>query len=416
MKRQESPVPQASWVSHLNAIGQHGTAESLVTIASDDLLDNAARNTGLSDYGDDNFKAGLNKLVSSLNDEAQLTLTGRIIAKTELIRILTSRLSLIDFVKRNPDVRKEKIETPIFIVGMGRTGSSILHEYLMSDPLNRAPLAWEMKMPAPLIINDSPLNSDSMIAWNDSETRLMYEIDESLASKHEAHSKLPEECSQMLALQFQSGHFFSRNHVPSYAGWNAQTDVSDALDMHKLVLQTLQYRSNSAPKRWVLKYGGHMAHLPQLFSCYPDARVIHTHRDPCVVVKSFVSLIASLRLMRSDFFDPNSSAEMLNQGMMRGLEKVIEERTSGVIPNQQITDIHFKELMHDNINCIRKAFNALQISFNDDSAKHIAAYASSKPRNKFGKHIYAYQDSVNLEHERRRYQRYLSHYNITKEY
>lgn len=39
--------------------------------------------------------------------------------------------------------------SPIIIIGMGRSGTTILHELLALDPLNRTPATWEVDMPFP---------------------------------------------------------------------------------------------------------------------------------------------------------------------------------------------------------------------------------------------------------------------------
>lgn len=409
-------VPQSDWAQRLNTLGRHIGPESIVALSVDALLQAAADKTGLSDFGDDEFREGLHALVESLNNEASLTLTGRLIARTEVSRILQSRLAIIDTEKRHPEIADEEIIEPLFIVGMGRTGSSILYEYFMQDPVHRAPLAWEKKLPAPPLLPDDESEAQHRIDWIEAETALMYEIDSSLMSKHEAHARLPEECSQLMAHEFQSGHFFSRNNVPGYALWNAMADARPAYAMHKRILKILQWRDKRQNKpRWILKYGGHMGKMPELFETYPDAKVIHTHRDPSVVVQSMTSLIASLRLMRSDNFDAPTSAEMLNAGMARGLEKMIAERKEGVIPEAQIADIHFDTLMSDTIGEIANAYRKLNMPFTDDAEAAIERYMQARPRTKHGKHSYAYADAIDINKEQQRFADYMNHYAIKKE-
>lgn len=406
-------VPQAAWAQDLNRLGDCIGAADIVPMEMGSLLQSAQAKTGLSDFGDDGFREGLDILINSLNEEAALTLTGRLIARTEISRLLHSRLAIVETEKCHPEIADEEIIEPLFIVGMGRTGSSILYEYFMQDPAHRAPLAFEKKLPCAGLLDVNP------ISWIEAETRLMYEVDSSLISKHEAHAHLPEECSQLMAHEFQSGHFFSRNNVPAYALWNAMSDVRPALIMHKRILKILQWQRRQVdqqiPSRWILKYGGHMANMPALFEIYPDAKVVHTHRDPAVVVQSMTSLIASLRLMRSDQFDAPAAAEMLNAGMCRGLEKIIQERQDAVIPNRQIVDIHFSDLMRDTTGTIAKAYQALEMPFTHDAQAAIEAYMQARPRSKHGKHHYAYADAVDLPRERERFHNYLRHYNIVAE-
>ena len=413
----EREVPQAGWVTHMNTLGRYMDSAAIVPIEVDGLLRSAAQQTGLDDFGDDGFREALTALVDSLNNEAQLHLVGRIIARTEISRLLQSRLAIVDAEKRHPEIHDEEIVEPLFIVGMCRTGSSILYEYFMQDPAHRAPLAWEKKLPAPpLDPSTGERDAADRIDWIEAETALMYDVDESLMAKHEAHARLPEECSQLMAHEFMSGHFFSRNNVPGYALWNAMADVRPALNMHKRILKLLQWRDSSPNKpRWILKYGGHMGKMPELFETYPDARVIHTHRDPAVVVQSMTSLIASLRLMRSDVFDAQGSAEMLNAGMARGLEKLIDEREQGVIPAAQIADIHCDQLMADTTGTIKAAYQQLNMPFTAASQAAIEHYMQARPRTKHGKHVYAYADAIDINREKERFARYMDHYHVARE-
>lgn len=407
-------VPQADWARNLNTLGRHVNAESLVPISDQGLLSSASEHTGLSDFGDDGFREHLSALVDSLNNEAQLTLVGRLIAKAELSRFLHSRLRIIETEKVHPEVHDEEIIEPLFIVGMGRTGSSILYEYFMQDPAHRAPVAWEKKLPAPpLSPKDSSEDARNRVDWIDAESKLMYDIDSSMMAKHETHAGLPEECSQLMAHEFQSGHFFSRNNVPGYALHNAMADIGPAYDMHRRILKILQWGDKSSTKpRWILKYGGHMGKMPELFETYPDAKIVHTHRDPSMVVQSMTSLIASLRLMRSDEFDAPAAAEMLNAGMARGLEKLIDERVQGVIPAAQIADIHFDRLMADTIGEVRNTYEQLAMPFTKEAQASIERYMQERPRTKHGKHEYAYNSAIDIEHEKSRFDRYVSHYQI----
>lgn len=415
MTPKDRQVPQSSWVRHLNLAGAHLGPRYVVPLNTGALLDEAQKLTGLSDFGDDGFEEGLRVLVEALNNEANLTLTGRLISGEEIRRVLQSRLRLVDFEKRHPGVVDEPIIEPIFIVGMGRTGSTILHQYLSMDESHRAPLVWEMRLPCPLD-ETVPAESDraARIAWSDAETQLFYDVDDSLRAKHEQRSDLPEECSQLMAYAFRSGHFYSRNNVPSYAAWNAKADVAPALNIHKRILRVLQYQDGRR-RRWVLKYGGHMPYLPELLEVYPDARIIHTHRDPVAVVQSFVSLMASTRLMRSDDFDAVAASEMLNASMSRIVEKIIAERADGTIPAAQIADIHFRRLNADPVGEIQRAYQALGLPFTPGTAAAITGYASAHPRGGHGAHDYAYADVIDLERERQRYANYVRHYSIEEE-
>src|SRR6185436_19453041 len=103
----------------------------------------ATRRTGLADFGDDAFREPLGILLDGLEREAALTLLGRVIARTDLVRLLENRLYMVDARKRHPEIAEGRIARPLFIVGLPRTGTTILHELLAQDPANRVPMTWE---------------------------------------------------------------------------------------------------------------------------------------------------------------------------------------------------------------------------------------------------------------------------------
>ena len=109
----------------------------------------ARRQAGLDDFGARTFDEGLRELLESWEQQAGLSLLGRLMARTQVIELLANRLRSVDVMRRHPEIERERIERPIFIIGMPRTGTSILHELLARDPGLRVPLSWEVDRPCP---------------------------------------------------------------------------------------------------------------------------------------------------------------------------------------------------------------------------------------------------------------------------
>ena len=127
-----------------NAVGLHP-----VSLDFDNLLRTARKNTGLTDFGEDDFEAPLRMLLDCLENEAQLSIMGRLIARTDLLRTLENRLGLVDLLKKHPEITEQPIEQPLFVVGPPRSGTTIFHDLLSMDPDNRVPLSWEASYPLP---------------------------------------------------------------------------------------------------------------------------------------------------------------------------------------------------------------------------------------------------------------------------
>ena len=130
-----SPRPRPQWVSELNAFGRHlGSPAALVSLDETSLLDAACAATGLDDFGDDGWREGFGVFLRALEDEADLHLLGRILARNEIVRALVNRLEVHATLERNPEILEEPIAAPVLVVGTGRSGTSLLHELLAQDP------------------------------------------------------------------------------------------------------------------------------------------------------------------------------------------------------------------------------------------------------------------------------------------
>ena len=121
----------------------------LVDLSAAALFDRARRLTGLSDFGDPFFREPMRVLLDAFETEAELTMLGRVIARTDIVRLLENRLRMADVLNHHPEIAAGEIRQPIFIVGLPRTGTTILHELLAQDPANRVPMTWEVMHPWP---------------------------------------------------------------------------------------------------------------------------------------------------------------------------------------------------------------------------------------------------------------------------
>jgi hypothetical protein len=183
------------------------------------------------------------------------------------------------------------------------------------------------------------------------------------------------------------------------------------------MLQTFQHESpDPEPKRWLLKSPFHVATLPALFAEYPDARVIHTHRDPQKFIGSLVSVLTALRFMRSDAVDVALLANAMEMTYKMFLESAIQAREQGTVPNDQIVDSQFVALMADPVGALRSIYEALELAWPDGHDGVIKQYLADKPKDKHGAHPYSLADvGLDPESVRRSFALYTSHYRIIEE-
>ena len=370
-------------VSLGRGLGDDG--RSLVSLRAEDLRAAAAATTGLDDFGDTWWEEPFTRLCASLDGEARLHLPGRLRTRGELQLILQNRLRMVDLWNKEPAVLREPVHGPIVVTGFGRSGTTLLHELLACDPDNRPPLLWELLYTVPY--------DDAAGDLCDDEIKLMDEMIPAFTAMHENGGRLPTECIFSFAHQFSSDIFTGLYNVAEYTVWRSGLDQAPIYDWHKRHLQTLQWVAERPTTRWVVKAPSHISALPLLFSTYPDARVVLMHRDPLRVIGSLSDLMATLHFMHSDHVDHAVLVEFMAMGMEMQMDPVSAERDAGTVPNDQIADVLYKELVADPLGVIERLYAAWDLPITPLFRASLDAYLAARHTNRTGGHDYSFADT-----------------------
>ena len=114
-----------------------------------DLIETAKNRCGLDDFGRGDFFEAISRLLESCHREARLNLIGKIALRSDLLRTLCSRLLMERDRQLYSGIALQEIREPLFIVGLPRSGTTLLHTLLAADPEHRVPLTWEVMTPSP---------------------------------------------------------------------------------------------------------------------------------------------------------------------------------------------------------------------------------------------------------------------------
>ena len=404
------PGPRPAWVRSLHA----AVDPRWISLDADELLDAARRESGLEDFGGDAFLTPYRIFLRACEDEAKLHALGRLLVRGDVLTWLRNRLQLQDARKRDARIAEQRIARPIFITGLPRTGTTILHELLMQDPANRVPLHWEVRQPCPPPESAS-YASDPRIARAENELQLWNHIVPEYRAMHELGACIPVEDIQITPPSFVSDELMGRHVVPSYAAWYASADKSVAFAFHRRFLEHLQSRHAGA--RWVLKSPSWLGLLPVLFGEYPDARVVVTHRDPLKVLPSVVSILYSTAFVRSDAVDAETFKGWFSPETCRALlDGMCAFRDSGAIPREQFCDVRYADVVRDPAGAVERIYTQFGIAFSADLAERIRAYVAAKPRGKHGAHHYSF-DALGRDAgaERERFRSYQERFEVPSE-
>jgi hypothetical protein len=342
---------------------------------------------GLSDFGDGPFLEPLGLLLDSIAREAQLNAIGRIIAKERVLGHVVNRLGYVDDRKRHPAIARERIEKPIFIIGLPRTGTTILHDILAQDPDNRAPITWETMFPSPPP-EAATFESDPRIARCAATFPSVDLQIPAFKAMHPMGATLSQECVTMMGEAMCTPLFHNQFRVPSYQDWvDHEADWSHVYAFHERQLQHLQWRNRR--DRWVLKTGAHMWGLEHLLRTYPDARIVFTHRDPVKSMTSYASLTSLVRSMGSDSVDPLEIAADWTARLRRVLEHAIEVRRANEYPDAIFYDMYFSDFVADQFAAVQKIYDAFALPMTAPGAERMRAFIADHPKGKDGIHRYA---------------------------
>jgi hypothetical protein len=341
---------------------------------------------GLSELGPGQFLEGLDRFVDSLNRDGRLNDAGRFIAEERILLHVNNRLQYVRDRERYPEIAEVEVVKPVFIVGLPRTGTTILHDILNQDPANRAPLTWELMFPSPppeaSVGNDDPRVAacQATIPTGDVQSTMF-------KAMHPMGATLSQECVVMMGETMCTPLFHNQLRVPSYQDWvDTEADWSAVYDFHRRQLQHLWWHKPG--DRWMLKTGAHMWGLAQLLETYPDARIVFTHRDPVKSLTSYASLTALVRSRGSDEVDPFEIATDWTARLKMMLERTMAVRAARDYPDAVFYDMYFTDFVADQFAAIEKIYDALDMPMSAEGGAAMRAYIADHPKGKDGIHRY----------------------------
>lgn len=378
-------------VKQINRLGRGLRAVGLLTprLSPDKLIAKACQQSGLSDFGNESFRLGLDKLCESLEREARLSQIGRIAAHSLLLHNLTLRLQLIEYRKQHPEVARQTIERPLFVLGLPRTGTTILYELLAQDPAHRSPMSWEVLSPVPPAREES-FTTDPRIEAAEKHLNEIDLLAPGFKAIHEIGARLPQECVSLLAPHFISDQFGASYFIPEYRRWTLEQDMAAAYQWHYQFLQHLQ--ADYHKTRWVLKTPPHLAYLDAIIKQYPDAALVQTHRDPVDVMGSISSLACTLHSAFSDEIEPMATGQCEAEFFSAMLNQGIASRDAMPDAGSRFFDVQFNDIVSDPIGVIESIYQHFNFSFTPEARAAMQRYLDHRPRDKHGRHQYRLED------------------------
>jgi hypothetical protein len=381
---------------------------------ADQLIEEAAQATGLNDYGTDSYREGLDVLVNDFNAgiaKGWFIDSGLARARNDMVHYLKGRLKVTDYLKQNPELLDRPVERPVFVMGVPRTGTTLVSNLLAADPNRRSPLTWEIDDPVPPVASSDLLTTDPRALARLAQEKAMLEANPAMGKYYRGSAIYPNECVFFMAHDFKTLMIESKGKLPGYKEFIFSCDMTSAYEYHKKFLQVLQHHTSGV---WNVKKPSHSLWLDTILKIYPDARIVWAHRDPYTATGSLCSVISLSHQAHMGKIDaewlgedyPWQAAEHANR-IMDFRDKHGEDR---------IIDVHYADLMRDPVGETKKLYAKLGDDWTPEAEAGIQGWVNDNPQDKFGRHEYKLaQYGLSLEKLEPMFERYLSRYDVARE-
>ncbi|KYC29040.1 Sulfotransferase [Sterolibacterium denitrificans] len=357
----------------------------------DTLLAEAMRRSGdLRDFGAADFRPPLQALLSALDTEGKLSEIGRQILGERIIELLRNRLVIEAYYRNFPQIEEERIERPIVIVGLPRTGTTLLQRILGCDARLYPLYWWETRFPAPLA-DTPPGQPDPRIELARTEVAGMLEAMPRLKAIHPLDAEAPDEEGMLLEHSF-CAFFDAYADIPGYTAWLWNNDQTPAYEYLKRMLKFLQWQKRQRGEtaslgRWVLKTPHHLRQIAVLFKVFPDAQVIQTHRDPLQTIPSIASFNETLWQIYGRDVDATRVGRQWSAILARGMRETMAWRDQHGAG--RFLDIWFSDTLAKPLEVVQAIYDFAGLSLPDGIQERMQVYLEQNRRDQRPLHEYS---------------------------
>ncbi len=356
----------------------------------EDLKASATKACGLDDFGsgEDNYVEALSVLLESFKRDADLTEFGSKMNRFFVRNALVARLVSEAAFKQYPQHADVPIERPIFVTGLPRTGTTVIHRLLTADPRHQGLELWLAEFPQPRPPRET-WSQYPVFAEMDARFKKAHEEDPDYTGLHFMTPDEVEECWQLLRQSLHSVSYETLAHLPTYSQWLARQDWTKPYQRHRKNLQLIGL--NDAEKRWVLKNPSHLFALDALFATYPDALVVQCHRPAETIMASMCSLAHHTTAGWSNSFVGAQIGEDAMETWSRGLKRFNDVRAD--LDPAQFCDVDYFDFVKDPVASVEGIYRQFDIDFTDEARTAIErSHAESQQGPRAPKHTYSLAD------------------------
>ena len=373
--------------------------ENPVELSVEAVLSKAVKDTGLDDFGKDDFKPRLALWLSSVNDNPNMLELGKYSFFSDCLRYAKTRLRVEDIIKRHPEILDQKIVAPIVVIGLPRSGTTHLLNLMSADTRLRSMPLWESYEPVP--VSEEVLNGNSKDRRFQRATEIWQAMDAMVPHVKAMHPMTPEHIHEEIELQ---GADFS-SYIPEWVSWVPEWRdyyyQHDQTPHYKYMLKVLKILQWLKPReRWVLKSPQHLEQMGPLMKVFPDASVVVTHRDPLSVIQSAATMYSYSARLRERKIEPQRHLNYWADRIEHLLRSSLRDRH--LLPAEKTTDVLYQNLIADDVAEVQQIYSAANFELNPGALKQMHHYKEGHARGRYGRVIYDMRADFGVEPERLR--------------
>jgi len=347
---------------------------------ADALHAKAIADTGLDDFGPDDYRERLDVYLAALHEIDDMHGPGIVNFFGQLSQWLKNRLLLTDLLARHPEIHDIELLPPVVIAGLPRTGTTHLHNLLAAAPTFRTLPYWESFEPFPLPA-EVGVEPDPRAARMDVAVQVMNIVMPHFALMHEMTTEHVHEEIQLLANDVSTMFMETLAHVPRWTDYYLAHGQTSTYEYLATQLKALQFLRGG--RRWLLKSPQHLEQLPVLERVFPGVAVVCTHRDPVPVAVSMVAMITySARMHRSAVPVQEIAAAWIDRLELM-LAALVRDRN--VIAPERSIDVTFDDFMADELCLAEQVYGLVGEPVTDDARTAMADYLAGHQRGRLGK-------------------------------
>lgn len=358
------------------------------------VLEAAKARTGLDDFGPMDFLDRLERLLGEVENDANVWKSAKAQFVEQCINAAANRLRNQAFIKCNPQLRDVRIDRPIFITGLPRSGTTHLENLIAADRRLRY-------LPVYLGYQATPQPGESRgedgvdPRWQRANQRWQrVSANPIMAAMHE-HS--PDHACGENELQipdFASYQWEWMADVPKWRDFYYSQDQTPHYEYGREMLKAIALQFPDE-RRWILKGNAQSEQIPVLNRVYPDATIVMTHRDPLAILQSVLTMRGLSVLAHQKRPDIQAHVTYWVDRIEQMLRAYL--RDMDVVPAQRRVDLLFQDVIADDVGTAQKVLEAAGLPSSPESVQDMRDYMQNHPRGRDGRVVYDLEGNFGLD-------------------